>query len=213
MARVRATEDMVRIVIYSDDDSRNGEGMTQLAQRLSRSVGGASGYIPRMFYLAPDGTPMAYVDYQQKEEAAPEGDKVLQVMQWASGVERQVARADRMAERGRYAEAMREIDEIADQDSQVSHLIQVMLGHAEEGDDAPETPVAPMFAGLRDEKKAAYEALAEAELAAAREMVAAEDYRGAQRALRGLMRGPDEFATTAQAKALYEEVVEKLRSQ
>lgn len=204
---------MVRVIVYSDATERNASGMLGWVNGLHRQVRSVSNGLPRMYYLGPDGSVASYIDYEEKEDAADEGEKVSQIAQWVSGVERTVARADRMAERGRYAEAMREIDEIADQDRQVSHLIQVMLGHAQQGDDAPETPVAPMFDGLHGEKKAAYEALAEAELAAARELVAAEDYRGAQRALRGLMRGPDEFATTAQAKALYEEVVEKLRSQ
>jgi len=211
MARVRATEDMVRILIYNSDDSRNAEGVQHWARMLSHEVGGASNYIPRMYYLAPDKTPLAYVDYEQKQEATPEGEKVAQIFQWVAGVERDLERADRMAERGRFTEAMREVDEIVEQDAKVSHLIQQMLGHAEEGDAMPDTPASPMFEGLLEEKRSEFEAIAQAQLDEARALAEQEEYRNAQRVLRNLVRGPEDFATTEPAKALLEEIQEKMR--
>lgn len=201
---------MVRVLVYTDD-SRNGEGMRQLVNRLRGSANEASNMIPKLFYLAPDGTPVAYVDYEEKVDAAPEGEKVAQIIQWASGVERNLERADRMAERGRYTEAMREVEEVVEQDAKVSHLIQQMLGYAAEGDDLPDTPVSPMFEGLREAKHAEYEALAQAQLDEARALTEQEEYRNAQRILRNLVRGPEDFATTEPAKALLEEVQDKMR--
>lgn len=201
---------MARVVVYTDN-SRNGAGMQQLVNRLRGSANEASNMIPKMFYLAPDGTPLAYVDYEEKADATPEGEKVAQIFQWVSGVERDLERADRMAQRGRYTEAMESVDEIASQDAQVSHLIQQMLGHAAEGDAMPDTPVSPMFDGLGEAKHAEYEALAQAQLDEARALADQEDYRSAQRILRNLVRGPEDFATTEPAKALLEEVQEKMR--
>lgn len=203
---------MVRVIVYSDATDRNADGMRERVNQIHGQVRSVSNTLPRMYYLGPDGSVVSYIDYEEKQDAGPEGEKVSQISQWVSGVDRTIDRADRMAQRGRYAEAMREIEEIDDQDRQVSHLVQVMLGHADEADDAPESPVRPVFEGLREQKLAEYEALAQAELDAARELVAAEDYRGAQRALRGLIRGPESFATTAEAKALYDQVVELMRS-
>ena len=197
--------------MYNTDDSRNAEGMQQWARLLSNSVGGASNFIPKMYYLAPDQTPLAYVDYEQKQEATPEGEMVAQIFQWVAGVERDMERADRMAERGRYAEAMEAVDEVVEQDAKVSHLVQQMLGLAAEGEAMPDTPVRLMFEGLRETKCAEFEAFAQAQLNEARALAEQEEYRSAQRILRNLVRGPEDFATTEPAKALLEEVLEKMR--
>ncbi|MFI4860555.1 MAG: hypothetical protein ACIAXF_07745 [Phycisphaerales bacterium JB063] len=198
-------------MVYFDAAEENAPGMDAFASGLYNHVTKVSNNIPSMFLLSPDKEVIAYIDYEQVDQAEPESRTVLQIFEWSAGVERTVARADRMAARGRYVEALREIDEIAEQDAKVSHLIQTMLGRADADSDMPETPVRPMFAGLHEEKLAEYEALAQAELDQAKALIAEEDYRGAQRILRGMVRGPESFATTAEAQTLLEEVVAKLR--
>ena len=212
MARVRATRNMVRVLVYNDARERNTGVLDSLVSTVTRDVTVVSNSVPRLFFLTPDQDVIGYVDYEQVAEASDEGNKVAQIMQWANAVPRQVSRADAMAARGRYAQAMDEIDEVVDQDRQISHLTQVLVGKASEDDDIPETPVRPMFESLRDEKKAEYEALAQEKLDAAQRMVEREELREAQRALRTLISGPEDFSTTAPAQALYEEVIAKLRA-
>lgn len=206
----RPHKDMVRIMYYTDAAGLNSTEVNAFAQQAGRNIGVMRSF--SAYYLTAEGQPLGFVPYGETTSAREEGGTVLQIHEWISSVPRAVERADAQAERGRYAEAVRAIETVASRDAQVSHMIQQLLGKAEEDAEMPETPVSPAFPGLLEEKLAEYEALAEAELDAAQALIDAKELRDAQRALRTLARGPEAFATTDRAKQLLEEVEELLRS-
>lgn len=205
---------MVRVMFYRDERERNGDAFNGMISAIRSQVGGDQQYAPDIYFLTPDRRVLSFVEYKDysEEAVADEGTKALQIMQWYDGAQRAIERADRSAQRGRYTDALREIDDLLEEDARVSHLIEQLVGKADPDAPLPDVPVSTMFDGLRDTKLAEYEALAQTELDAARSLVAEEKLREAQRILRGLSRGPDSFATTAAAQALLEEVVQKLRS-
>ncbi|XAM01546.1 hypothetical protein OT109_09140 [Phycisphaeraceae bacterium D3-23] len=213
MAEDRATAGMVRVVVNAGADEENAEGMQEVARGLIGQVPRASKYQPRLFFLTSEQAVIGYVDYLDDHDGPyASGVQALQILEWAEDAQRVVSRADRRATRGRYAEALGEWDELLEQDRRVSHLIRVALGHTDAEEPTDDTPASPIFQGLREAKFAEYEAMAREQLDAARALADAGDDQAAMRLLRNLVRGPEAFSTTAEAKALYDEVVEKLRS-
>jgi tetratricopeptide (TPR) repeat protein len=213
MAAARPHKQMVRVILYVGEgaDQVNSEKTKALFRKISGKVADPSGWIADTYYTKADGTVLGFVPYEEAHEARDEGGKVLQITEWAGSVPGDIAKADRYAERGRYEQAMEEIDEIVEQDAKVSHLIQVLVGKATEEDGMPDTPVSAFFGDLREKKHAEYLAMAKLELDAAKQLIANDELREARRALLGLSRGPEDFETTAQAKKLLDEVEAKLR--
>lgn len=214
MASVSSHKKIVRVMVYfgKGSDGLNASKTMDLFRKVQRQVKRKSNYIPDLYYTMADGTPLGFVDYQEAAKAREQGANVLKIGQWLSGANKDIEKADRDAERGRFAQALASIDKIIEQDAQVSHLVQIQLNKAKKEDKAPETPVSPFFSTLRAEKFAAYQELAQKELAKAQKLVDEGELREAQRAARTLMRGPEDFATTAAAEKLHDEIVEKLRS-
>lgn len=211
MSVAPAHKKMVRVMYYVDKGDLNSAKTTELFRKVAGQVKNPSGWHPDTYYTTADGQAMGFVPYEEAAEAREEGSAVLQINEWATGVPGELAKADRSAERGRYADAMEKIDELVEQDAKISHLIQIHVGKAEKTAEQPETPVSRMFPAMRETKLKEYEAMAQAELDAARKMVADEKLREARRSLTQLARGPEDFATTEPAKKLLEEVDEKLR--
>ena len=205
----RPHRDMVRIMYYLNAAELNHESVAGFAQEAGRKVGTLSTF--SAYYLTAEGDPLGFVPYGKTTESSAEGGTVLQIHQWINSVAGDIVRADREARDGRYDRAMERIETIQRRDAQVSHLIQQLLGKAEQDAPMPDTPVSLMFPDLYDTKLAEYQALAQEELDAAKALVAEDKLREAQRALRPLSRGPEAFDTTAQAKALLEEVEQKMR--
>jgi len=204
---------MVRVLVYVGGDSDlNSPRAMALFKKIRGDVNRTSNYIPDLYYTTADGQALGYVDYEDAADARAESSTVLKIAQWIDSAKKDIARADRDAERGRYTRAIDAISTIVQQEAKVSHLRQIQLGKVDKDAAMPEQPVSVFFPGLLDEKRAAYLKLAKAELDKARKLVEAGELRDAQRAARTLMRGPDDFETTAQAKALYEEIIDKLRA-
>lgn len=213
MAAAKPNKQMIRIVMYVGKGSEglNTERVTSLYRKVSKQVKDPSNWAPDMYYTTVDGRALGFVPYEEANESRSEGGTVLQISEWVSSVPGDVAKADKYAERGRYDQAIEQIDKILEEDAKISHLIQTLVGMAEKDSKMPETPVSRFFPDLRAEKVKAYEALAQKELEAARKLVAEEKLREAQRALKSLARGPEAFSTTEAAKRLLDEVETKLR--
>lgn len=213
MASAKPNRQMVRVILYVGEgaDQLNSEKTKALFRKVAGQVKDPSGWIADTFYTQADGTILGFVPYEDANQASEEGKKVLQIAEWKSSVPNDIAKADKLAERGRYEQALAAIDQVISQDAQISHMIQVMVGKAEEDSKQPDKPVSSFFPELREQKVKAYKALAQAELDAARQLVSDEKLREAQRALRDLARGPQDFETTAAAQKLLEEVELKLR--
>jgi len=205
----RPHRDMVRIVYYLNEEGLNSESVVSFARAAGRKCGGLSPF--SAYYVTAQGEPLGFVSTDQTAEASSEGSTVLQIHQWINSVPGDVARADREAAQGRYTQALDRLETIERRDAQVSHLIQQLLGKAKAEDPMPEQPVSAMFPDIYQTKLAEYDVLAQAELDAAKALVAEDKLRDAQRALRPLARGPEALSTTEPAKALLEEVEDKLR--
>ncbi|MFN3165524.1 MAG: hypothetical protein ACE37H_00505 [Phycisphaeraceae bacterium] len=213
MAAAKPHKQMVRVILYVGEgaDQVNSEKVKALFRKINGKVADPSGWIADTYYTKADGTVLGFVPYEDAAGVRDEAGKVLQITEWAGAVPGEVAKADRYAERGRYAQAMEAIHEIVEQDAKVSHLIQVLVGKASEDDAMPKTPVSAFFGELREKKHAEYLAMAKLELDAAKQLIADDKLREAKRALLPLSRGPEDFETTDQAKKLIDEVDEKLR--
>ncbi len=213
MVSAKANKEMVRIVYYVGEGAAelNSAKTKALYNKVWPQVVDPSNIAPDMYYTTTDGKALGFVPYEEPHSARDEGKAVLQIGEWRSSVPAEVAKADRDAERGRYKQAMEKIDELIEQDAKVSHLIQQQIGQAEADAKMPDKPVSSFFPDLRGEKHAEYLAMAQAELDAARQLVADDKLKEARRALLPLSRGPEDFETTAAAKELLDEVTEKLR--
>jgi len=215
MAASRPTRQMVRVVSYvgAGSDGLNSTGVTALMRGAYGQVTDASNWIPDLYFMMPDGRVIGFVPYEDANKTTDEANTVLQIFEWMDSVPTTVVRADAEAGRGRYTEAMNRIDQIVEQDAQVSHLIQIQVNRAQQGDDMPAQPVMQFFPTLRAEKLAEYSALAMGQLAEARQLFADGDDRGAINILRLLVRGPEAFESTAAAQTLLDEILEARRSQ
>ncbi len=214
MASAKPTKEMVRIIYYVGENSAglNSEKTQALFNKVQRQVVDPSNWAPDLYFTTADGQALGFAPYEEPQEATEEGKTILQVREWIDSVPAETAKADREAERGRYVQAMEKIDEIMEQDAKISHLIQVQIGKAKKEDKMPATPVTPFFAELRDKKISEYQAMAQVELDAARQLVNDDKLAEARKALLPLSKGPEAFTTTADAKKLLDEVTQKLRS-
>lgn len=213
MVGAKAHKDMVRIVYYVGEGGGelNSERVKALFRKVSKQVKDPSSYAPDTYYTTFDGQALGFVPYEHPNQTREQGKTVLQIREWVNSVPVGVGKADKLAERGRYALALKEIDQIIKRDAQVSHLIQIQVGKADKDTKMPDRPVTSFFPELREQKHAEYVEIAKVELEAARKLIVEEKLREAQRALKTLSRGPEDFETTDQAKQLLEEVEAKLR--
>ena len=214
MAASRPNRQMVRIIYYYGPGSENlnTERVTALWRQADGQVNDPSNWIPDLYYLMPDGQVLGYVPYEDASQTTGEANTVLQIVEWMDSVTGTLARADGDAERGRYAQALERIEEVVDRDARVSHIIQQLVGRADERDEMPAQPVVQFFPNLLEEKRAEYAALAMEALAEARQLYADGEDRQALAKLRLLTRAPESFEATAAAQALVEEIMEARRA-
>lgn len=213
MVSAKSNKEMVRIIYYvgAKGAALNSERTKALFNKVRKQVTDPSNQAPDMYYMTADGQALAFVPYEEPHSAREEGKTVLQICEWIESVPVEASKADQDAERGKYKQAMEKIDKIMEQDAKISHLIQVQVGNAKKEDKMPDKPVTQFYPDLRQEKHAEYLAMAQAELDAARQLVADEELREARRILLPLSRGPEDFSTTAKAQQLLDEVQEKMR--
>lgn len=213
MAASKSTKKMVRVMVYvggsPDLQSKEASALIKKAYGQTKDP---SGWIPDLYFVMPDGRALGFVPYEDSAKAESESKAVLQMAAWLKGIDKTLEKADRDAEKGRFEAALKDIDEIMEQDAKINHMIRIQLGVIDKKEKMPETPVSLFFPTLKDEKVAEYKAMALEKIADAKKLIAKDELRDAQRLLRTLSRLPEGFEAKAQAQTLMEEVVEKLKS-
>lgn len=215
MAASRPNRQMIRIAVYHGPGSAslNTERVTQLWRQVNRQISDSSNWIPDLYYLTAEGQALGFVAYEDANQTSDKANTVLQIAEWKDSVTGTLARADAEAERGRYTQALERVEEIVSQDAQVSHLIQVQIGQADEDDAMPDQPVSQFFPNLFQQKHDEYAALAMEKVEEARQHFEDGELARAMSLLRPMTRGPQSFEATAAAQTLLDQVMQARRSQ
>lgn len=213
MAASKSTKKMVRVMAYVNGDaSHKSEAVNKLLGNSYGQIKDKSNWIPDLYFVMPEGQVIGFVPYEDSAKTESEAKAVLQMATWIKGIDKTVEKADRNAEKGRFDSALKDIDEIMEQDAKINHMIRIQLGLIDKKEKMPETPVSLFFPNLKDEKVAEYKAMAMDKIADAKKLIEDDELRDAQRLLRTLSRLPEGFEAKTEAQALMEEVVEKLKA-
>ena len=213
MASSKSTKNMVRVMAYvNGDSSLKSAAASKLVNKAYGQTKDKSSWIPDLYFVMPDGRVLGFVPYEDSASTESEAKAVLQMAAWIKGIDKEIEKADRNAEKGRFETAIKDIDKLMEQDAKINHMIRIQVGLVDKKEKMPETPVSLFFPTLKDEKVAEYKTMAMEKIAEAKKMIEKDELREAQRLLRTLSRLPEGFEAKAQAQTLMEEVVEKLKS-
>lgn len=213
MTSSKSTQKMVRVMLYVNGDANlKSDAAAKLLNKAYGQVKDPSGWIPDLYFVMPDGQALGFVPYEDAATTESEAKAVTQIAAWIKGVDKSLDKADRDAEKGRFESAIKDLDEIVEQDAKINHLVRIQLGVIDKKEKMPETPVGQFFPGLKDKKVAEYKAMAMQKIDEAKALIQKEELREAQRLLRTLSRTPEDFEANAKAQELMDEVVELLKA-
>ncbi|MEM9347322.1 MAG: hypothetical protein AAGB26_11970 [Planctomycetota bacterium] len=213
-ASAPAHKKMVRVVYYTGEGSKdlNSPGVTQLYQIASKTISHDK-YGPDTYYLNADGMLLGYADHKVLLSAY--GNKyvssralnAMKIHDWSSKAIKTIASADELAQRGQFAKALSQIEKISKEDEQAGQIIGLMTRSIkEEQENVTTTKSYPLFTGLDEQKLKEYDALASAELDDIKTLIENNEQNKAKRALAKLIRLPENFTVTEEAKQLYEQM-------
>lgn len=213
MAASKSTKQMVRVMAYvGGGDNLKSEATNRLMNKAYGQTKDPSNWIPDLYFVMPDGRVLGFVPYEDSASTESEAKAVLQMAAWLKGVDKVLEKADRDAEKGRYEAALKDIDELMVQDAKINHMIRIQTGVIDKKEKMPETPVSLFFPNLKDEKVAAYQALAMEQIDKARKLIESKELREAQSLLRTLSRTPEGWDANTKAQAMMQEVVDLLKA-
>ena len=213
MAASKSTKKMVRVMAYvNGGDNLKSASASKLLNKAYGQTKDPSNWVPDLYFVMPDGRVLGFVPYEDSAKTESEANAVAQMAAWIKGVDKVLENADRDAEKGRYDAALKDIDELMEQDAKINHLIRIQVGVIDKKEKMPETPVSLFFPNLKDEKLAEYQALAMEQIGQARKLIEKEELREAQRLLRTLSRVPEGWEAKAKADAMMQEVIELLKA-
>ncbi len=213
MAASKSTKKMVRVMAYVNGSADlKSEAASRLVNKAYSQTKDKSNWVPDLYFVMPDGRVLGFVPYEDSAKTEPEAKAVAQMAAWIKGVDEVLDKADRDAEKGRYAAALKDIDELLVQDAKINHMIRIQTGVIDKKEKMPETPASLFFPNLKDEKVAEYQALAMEQVGKARKLIEKEELREAQRLLRTLSRTPQGWEANTKAQAMMQEVVELLKA-
>lgn len=213
-ASIPAHKKMVCVVYYTGKDGKdlNSPAVTQLYQTASKIIRHDK-YGPDTYYMNADGVLLGYADHDllaytdQEKYLNIHALDALKIHDWSSKAMKTIASADQLAERGQFAKALGQIETISKEDEQVGHKIALMTRSVKERrEDVTPTKSYPLFSGLGEKKLKEYDALASAELERIKSLIESNEQSKAKRALVKLIRLPESFTTTEDAKQLYEQM-------
>jgi hypothetical protein len=213
MAASKSTKKMVRVMAYVNGDAKLKSAATsKLLNKAYGQTKDPSNWVPDLYFVMPDGRVLGFVPYEDSAKTESEAKAVTQMAAWIKGIDKALEKADRDVEKGRYASALKDIDELMEQDAKINHMIRIQVGVIDKKEKMPETPVSLFFPNLKDEKVAEYQAVAMEQIGQARKLIEKEELRDAQRLLRTLSRTPEGWEAKAKAETMMQEVVELLKA-
>ena len=142
----RSLEPFVRVVNYCEDTKGPVRNFFGLAE-------GTNGAVPELYLVDPkDERLIGFVDYRRSQDTAKIAKQVASVVKWRAGVDKDIIRADRAAEQGKYKEALRILKDVAEEDGKTSKAVETQLGVEYDPARKP-TAGAPRNVGTTDKDK------------------------------------------------------------
>jgi len=173
-------------------------------------------YGPKLYLFDPQLRLIGYRNYRHRHRIKPALAVAGEILKWQDRAQRDLARADQLAETGRIGAALKTVDEVLEQDIKSTYAVQLLTVSAEEG-QTPKRPDPPkagwFYPDLAKTKREQYAELAEQRLEEARRLYQDLKYREALAELRPLAADTSDLPQVEQAKALREQITESMKSQ
>ncbi len=210
-ARDSSLQSRVRVLVYKDNKQ-------SAANRLFSLVDDDASDMPRLFFATSQMQISGYVSPRDARRLRGVGGLASSIDAWCKSVAKDLAKADQLAEQGRYGAAMKIINGVGESDltysAQVYHTWTSLPPPSDAKDkpgepaDKPPVKVQPLyFPKLPGEKTAAYQAKAAARLAEARKHHTEGNSSEARRLLAPLAADGADFEEQAEARKLMAQIV------
>jgi hypothetical protein len=197
--RDRSTNGMVRIVIYTDDPA-------PALDQWRRTVK-ATRTIPETYLLDSSGTLRGFVDYKEEAKLPQVAATVGELVSWRAAARKQIDAADRSAGQGRFAVALKSLEQIEQQDRAATAGIRQILPLRDAPDDSEALPEkGEFYPDLLETKRAEYQAMAEERVAQARAAIEQEQFAEARRHLFPMARDASGFEAVKEAQELLKQI-------
>ncbi len=129
----RSLDSFVRVVNYCEDSKGPARNYFGLAE-------GTNGMVPELYFVDPKTERLVgFVDYRKTSDTAKIARHAATVIKWRAGVDKDITRADRAAEQGRFKEAFRILKDVPGQDAKTSKAVETQLGVEYDPDRRPAT--------------------------------------------------------------------------